>query len=100
MTELLSSKHLDPVVLLGQTPGIRSKIIVDLLQSLIYLFSFNPEHSFGTQLKGTLIISAFAFVFAYAVFYILKITIGVRVSEEEEERGLDISEHGQEAYGS
>ena len=64
------------------------------------IFSFNPEHSFGTQLKGTLIISAFAFLFAYAVFYILKITIGVRVSEEEEERGLDISEHGQEAYGS
>ena len=31
---------------------------------------------------------------------ILKVTLGVRVSEEEEERGLDISEHGQEAYGS
>jgi ammonia channel protein AmtB len=26
--------------------------------------------------------------------------MGVRVSEEEEDRGLDIAEHGQEAYGS
>ena len=31
---------------------------------------------------------------------IIKQMMGVRVSEEEEERGLDISEHGQEAYGS
>jgi len=42
----------------------------------------------------------FAFVFAYVVFFIIKQIMGVRVSEEEEERGLDISEHGQEAYGS
>ena len=52
------------------------------------------------QLKGALLVSVFAFVFSYAVFMILKMTLGVRVSEEEEERGLDISEHGQEAYGS
>ena len=61
---------------------------------------FNETHSVATQLIGTLSYSAFAFVFAYVVFSIIKITIGVRVSEEEEERGLDISEHGQEAYGS
>ena len=42
----------------------------------------------------------FAFVFAYIVFSILKAVMGVRVSEEEEDRGLDIAEHGQEAYGS
>ena len=52
------------------------------------------------QIKGALLVSVFAFVFSYAVFMILKMTLGVRVSEEEEERGLDISEHGQEAYGS
>jgi Amt family ammonium transporter len=39
-------------------------------------------------------------VFAYIVFSILKALMGVRVSEEEEDRGLDIAEHGQEAYGS
>jgi Amt family ammonium transporter len=52
------------------------------------------------QVKGAILVSVFAFVFSYIVFSILKATIGVRVSEEEEERGLDISEHGQEAYGS
>ena len=52
------------------------------------------------QIKGALLVSVFAFVFSYIVFMILKVTLGVRVSEEEEDRGLDISEHGQEAYGS
>ena len=52
------------------------------------------------QVQGALLVSIFAFAFAYIVFFILKALIGVRVSEEEEEKGLDISEHGQEAYGS
>ncbi len=56
------------------------------------------DFSLATQIQGALLVSAFAFVFAYVVFSALKATIGVRVSEEEEERGLDISEHGQEAY--
>jgi len=56
--------------------------------------------SMASQIQGALLVSAFAFVFSYAVFFALKMTLGVRVSEEEEERGLDITEHGQEAYGS
>ena len=63
------------------------------------IFSFNPDHSVATQLKGTLIISAWAFAFSYVVFSAIKAVLGgVRVGEEEEERGLDLSEHGQEAY--
>jgi Amt family ammonium transporter len=58
------------------------------------------DFSMATQIKGALLVSAFAFIFAYVVFSVLKALMGVRVSEEEEERGLDISEHGQEAYGS
>ena len=46
------------------------------------------------------LVSVFAFVFSYIVFSLLKAFIGVRVSEEEEDRGLDISEHGQESYTS
>ena len=52
------------------------------------------------QLTGIVCVSLFAFVFSYVLALILKSSIGVRVSEEEEERGLDITEHGQEAYGS
>ena len=61
---------------------------------------FADGFDFATQLKGALLVSAFAFIFAYIVFSILKAVMGVRVSEEEEDRGLDISEHGQEAYSS
>jgi Amt family ammonium transporter len=53
---------------------------------------------FMTQLIGTLAVSATAFIFSLIVFGILKATIGVRVSPEEEAEGLDIGEHGQEAY--
>ncbi|MAL85211.1 MAG: ammonium transporter [Opitutae bacterium] len=58
------------------------------------------DFSMASQIQGALLVSAFAFVFSFVVFSILKATIGVRVSEEEEERGLDISEHGQESYTS
>ncbi|MDC0312294.1 ammonium transporter [bacterium] len=62
------------------------------------IFSFNPEHKFFTQLLGTLSMSAFAFIFAFAVFFILKLLMGVRVSAEEEAEGLDVAEHGAPAY--
>jgi Amt family ammonium transporter len=51
-----------------------------------------------SQLKGIVSIGVFSFVFAYLVFFILKKTIGIRVSAEEETEGLDIGEHGNEAY--
>ena len=57
--------------------------------------------SFG-QLWGQFVgvVSAFAFVFAasFATFYLIKITMGLRVSAEEEDAGLDISEHGMYGY--
>ena len=58
------------------------------------------DPSIGVQLVGTLAISAWAFVFSLVVFSIIKITIGVRVSEEDETIGLDVAEHGQPAYSS
>jgi len=59
---------------------------------------FADGFDFMVQLKGALLVSIFAFVFAYIVFTVLKAIMGVRVIEEEEDRGLDITEHGQEAY--
>ncbi len=51
-----------------------------------------------TQLIGVLAIGAFTIVFSAIVWGILKATIGIRVHEEDEIIGLDISEHGMEAY--
>ena len=50
------------------------------------------------QLTGIGAIGAFTFIFAYVVFFVLKLTMGLRVSAEEEVEGLDIGEHGNEAY--
>ena len=53
--------------------------------------------SFGTQVIGVLYY-AIAFPSAFLIFFILKMTIGIRVDEEEEIGGLDVGEHGMEAY--
>ncbi|NDV62764.1 ammonium transporter [Puniceicoccales bacterium CK1056] len=50
------------------------------------------------QIIGTVSISIFAFVTSFIVFTVVKLIFGLRVSEEEEVEGLDIGEHGQEAY--
>ncbi|WP_193211818.1 ammonium transporter [Luteolibacter marinus] len=62
------------------------------------LFSTNADHSLGTQLLGTVVISAFAFVTSGLLFFVLKLVIGVRVDAQEEEEGLDVAEHGAPAY--
>ena len=52
----------------------------------------------GIQFIGVAAIGVFTFLFAFVVFYVLKVTIGIRVSEEEEVKGLDVSEHEMSAY--
>jgi Amt family ammonium transporter len=53
---------------------------------------------FIEQLIGVVSIGAFAFIFSYILITIIKKTMGIRVEEEEEVRGLDMSEHDMEAY--
>lgn len=54
--------------------------------------------NFGAQIIGSLAIPVWAFVTCFILFKILKAAKILRVDEEEELRGLDISEHGEEAY--
>ena len=54
--------------------------------------------NFMVQLIGTLSISLFAFFASLIVFGLLKFTVGLRVSEQEEEEGLDVGEHGVASY--
>jgi Amt family ammonium transporter len=51
-----------------------------------------------SQLIGIVAVGVFTFVFALVLFLIVKAIMGLRVSEEEEVEGLDIGEHGMEAY--
>lgn len=52
----------------------------------------------GKQAIGVVSIAAFCITFAFIILIILKKTVGIRVSEEEEQEGLDIHEHGMDAY--
>ena len=63
------------------------------------IFSTNPDHSFMTQLIGVGAYALFCLPAAFLIFYGLKATTGLRVTPEEERIGLDVSEHGMEAYG-
>ncbi len=59
---------------------------------------FVPGMSFWIQLLGTTVVLATTFIFTLAVFGLIKAVIGVRVSDQVEYDGLDISEHGSSAY--
>lgn len=51
-----------------------------------------------SQLTGIAAVGAFIFIISLLVWYIIKMLFGLRVSEKEEMEGLDIGEHGMEAY--
>jgi Amt family ammonium transporter len=52
----------------------------------------------GAQALGVAVAFGCVFVVSYSLFWLIKKTIGLRVSAEEEDAGLDISEHGMYGY--
>ena len=58
----------------------------------------NSDASFGTQLYSLIIVGIFVVITSGIVWYVLKALFGIRVDEEAEINGLDISELGMEAY--
>ncbi|SFO11162.1 ammonium transporter [Roseovarius lutimaris] len=58
----------------------------------------NSDASFGTQIISILIVGAFVVVASAVVWMLLKGTMGLRVTEEDEINGLDMAELGMEAY--
>ena len=67
-------------------------------EEAIGLFNGGGSAQFVAQLVGALSYMLWAVVLSFVVFGILKATIGLRVTEEEEIAGLDVSEHGSIAY--
>ncbi|HET7455165.1 MAG TPA: ammonium transporter [Solirubrobacterales bacterium] len=55
-------------------------------------------HQLGAQALGVAVAFACVFVASYGIFWAIKKTIGLRVTPEEEDAGLDISEHGMYGY--
>ena len=64
----------------------------------IGLFNGGGADQLIAQLTGGVAYAVWAVVLSFVVFGILKKTVGLRVTEEEEVAGLDISEHGSIAY--
>ena len=64
----------------------------------IGLFNGGGTDQLISQLIGALAYTFWAAILAFVFFYILKISIGLRVTKEEEIEGLDIAEHGIRAY--
>jgi Amt family ammonium transporter len=58
----------------------------------------NGDASFGSQLLGAAVIFAWVFGASLAVWAVLKYTIGIRVSEDEEMEGMDMHDCGVGAY--
>jgi len=58
----------------------------------------NPDASYGTQFISIVIVGAFVVVTSGVLWFVLKATLGIRVTEEDEINGLDMSELGMEAY--
>jgi Amt family ammonium transporter len=52
----------------------------------------------GSQVVGVVVVATFTFTVSYAVFFVIAKTYGLRVSPQEENAGLDISEHGMYGY--
>ncbi len=58
----------------------------------------DPEATLGAQVIGILAIFAWTFITSLIVWYVLKMAMGIRISEDEEYTGADLAETGIEAY--
>jgi len=58
----------------------------------------NADASIMTQLYGAAVIFGFVFAASFIVWYVIKVTMGIRVTAEEEDAGMDIHDCGIEAY--
>lgn len=58
----------------------------------------NKDTSFATQFLGTFSVVVFMFVASIIVWSILKATVGIRISDEAQKKGTDVSEIGVRAY--
>jgi Amt family ammonium transporter len=62
---------------------------------LVYTGSF---HQLGTQLLGVAVVGVWTFSCSFAVLWVMKRLWGIRVHDEAETAGLDVSEHGMWGY--
>ena len=92
VTSLLEKLKIDDVV--GAIPvhlgaGIWGTLAVSIT---------NKDTSFATQFLGTFSVVAFMFLASLIIWQIMKVTIGIRISDEAQKKGTDVAEIGVVAY--
>ena len=90
--KLLDKLKIDDVV--GAIPA---HLIAGIWGTIIVPFT-NTDTSYGIQIIGILAFGVFTVVASSIVWTILKVSIGIRASEEDEEYGLDVTETGTSGY--
>ncbi len=104
-------------ILIGGVGGVIVVVVVPLLDKLkiddvvgaipvhlvagiwgTFITPASGSGTFGTQIIGIVAVGAFTFIVSLVIWMILKVTMGIRVTEEEEMLGLDKTEIGVEAY--
>jgi Amt family ammonium transporter len=78
--------------------GVFGTLAVGLFATEGGLFFGGGTSKLVVQLYGVLAIGATVFALSAIAWFLLKVTMGIRVSAEEEIEGLDLGEHGIEAY--
>jgi len=91
----------DPVGAIGVHGfcGAVGTLCVGLFATEGGLFYGGGFQQLGVQAIGVVAVAAWVLVTTFILFKVIKATIGLRVHKEHEDTGLDISEHGSEAYG-
>ena len=78
--------------------GALSVHLVNGIWGTLAVGIFNPDVTLFAQIKGVVLIGAFTFMSSLVVWAVLKYFVGIRVSDEEEYNGVDVSEFGLHAY--
>ena len=90
--KLLDKLKIDDVV--GAIPA---HLIAGIWGTLIVPFT-NSDTSYGIQIIGILAFGVFTVVCSSIIWTILKVSVGIRASDEDEEYGLDLTETGTSGY--
>ena len=89
---------IDKILRIDDPVGAISVHLVCGIWGTLAVGIFSAEHKFMTQLIGVIAYGVASLILATILFAALKHTIGIRVTKQEELEGLDVSEHGMEAY--
>ena len=88
---------LDKIKIDDVVGAIPVHLVAGIWGTLAVVFT-NGDATLGAQLYGIVVVGIFTFVVSFVLWFILKMVVGIRVSEEDEINGLDMAELGMEAY--